>query len=108
MLYPNLLHFLDPTEIYRIALLDEFSCQKIVGKIPLHSLHRPRLHRKTFSASTCPRNVGIVEDKLCGELRLLEVHFCTKESQLRLLVDEDLDAVLRYLLVHLVPLKSVV
>ena len=69
---------------------------------------RPGLDRKTLSASTCPRNIRIVEDKLCSELRLLEVHFRAEEGQLRLLVDEDLDAVLRHLLVHLVPLKSVV
>ena len=67
-----------------------------------------RLHRKTLAASTCPRNVGVVEYKLCSELRLLEVHFRAEEGQLRLLVDEDLDAVLRHLLVHLIPLKSVV
>ena len=79
---------------------------KIGSKMSLHSLHR--LHRKTLAASTCPRNVGVVEYKLCSELRLLEVHFRAEEGQLRLLVDEDLDAVLRHLLVHLVPLKSVV
>ena len=66
------------------------------------------LNGEALSATARPRDVRVVEDELCRELRLLEVHLGAEERELRLLVDQDGHAVLRHLLVKLVLLRGVV
>ena len=54
----------------------------------------PQLDVEGLAAAAGAGDVRVVEDELRGELRLLEVHLRAEERQLRLLVDEDGDAVL--------------
>lgn len=46
----------------------------------------PRSHVEAFSAATRSLDVGIVEDKLVGELRLHKVHLGSQKGQLSLLL----------------------
>lgn len=46
----------------------------------------PRSHVEAFSAATRSLDVGIVEDKLVGELRLHKVHLGSQEGELSLLL----------------------
>ncbi len=47
------------------------------------------LDGEAFPASTCARDVGVVEDELGRDLVLLEVHFGPEKGQLGLSVHQD-------------------
>lgn len=47
-----------------------------------------RSYVEAFSAATRSLDVGIVEDKLAGELRLHKVHLSSQQGQLSLLLDK--------------------
>lgn len=49
----------------------------------------PCSHVEAFSTATCSLDVGIVEDKFAGELRLHKVHLRAEKGQLSLLLYED-------------------
>lgn len=49
----------------------------------------PCSYVEAFSTATCSLDVGIVEDKFAGELRLHKVHLRAQKGQLSLLLYED-------------------
>lgn len=49
----------------------------------------PCSYVEAFSTATCSLDVGIVEDKFTGELRLHKVHLSAQKGQLSLLRYED-------------------
>ena len=65
------------------------------------------LYREALAAAAGTADVGVVEDKLGGELGLLEVHLGAEDGQLGLFVDVDRHAILLNHLVELDPAREV-
>ena len=63
------------------------------------------LYGEALAAAAGTADVGVVEDELRGELRLLEVHLSAEDGELGLLVDVDSHAVLLHHLVELDPAR---
>ena len=63
------------------------------------------LYGEALAAAAGTADVGVVEDELRGELRLLEVHLGAEDRELGLLVDVDSHAVLLHHLVELDPAR---
>lgn len=67
-----------------------------------------RSYVEAFPAATRSLDVGIVEDKLAGELRLHKVHLSSQEGQLSLLLDKHPHAILHHFLISFVSFFGVI